>query len=63
MKKTYPIRISEETYYDLIELKKFTGIPYGTLVRVAIPLLCKKYKYKRVVKVEENGGCEPFIGD
>lgn len=55
MKKTYPIRIDEETYNALVELKNFTGIPYGTLMRTAIPLLYKKYRYKKVVKGEENG--------
>lgn len=55
MKKTYPIRIDEETYNALVELKNFTGIPYGTLMRTAIPLLYKKYRYMKVVKGEENG--------
>lgn len=56
-KKTYPIRVDEQTMNQLKDLKAFTGVPYGKLVRTAIPLLDKKYKYKRAVKDGENGGC------
>lgn len=49
------IRVDEETYAVLSELKAYTNVPYGKLIKVAVPLLCKKYRYKRPEKVDENG--------
>lgn len=56
-KKTKDLRVDEWTYQELTELKEFTGVTYGRLIKNAIPLLNKKYKRKKVVKETENGGC------
>ena len=57
VKETKSIRVDEWTYAELEELKKLTGVTFGNLVRLAIPLLDKKYKRKKVVKETENGNC------
>lgn len=51
------IRVDDWTYQELSELKEFTGVTYGNLIKRAIPLLDKKYKRKKVVKETENGSC------
>ena len=54
-KETKSVRVDDWTYQELTELKEFTGVTYGNLIKHAIPLLDKKYKRKKVVKETENG--------
>lgn len=49
------IRVDDLTYEALTELKNFTGVTYGNLIKQAVPLLQKKYKLKKAVKETENG--------